>query len=244
MHCLFWSGHPEHAYLVFADMAEKGVAPCATTYNTLLDGQFKAGHATNAYRMFRYLQRAGLPVGIVTYNTMINGLCKSGKVGYARMVLKELGRTEHAPNAVTWSVRRSRCAASHGSRPRSRGGPSGVGGSRVRGRRRCCSRVLLGEIQFSGFSPGPAGSSRLFFFRHIISRVGGVVAQVIVVRLDAAELGQRGARLGRPQRLRWRRPKPGLALVAAELGALPCEAATGAMPRLGASGGEQRSDTD
>ena len=89
---------------MFMDMTEKGDAPSATTYNTLLDGLFRAGHATNAYRMFRYLQRVGLPVGIVTYNTMINGLCKSGKVGYARMVLKELGRTEHAPNSVTYTT--------------------------------------------------------------------------------------------------------------------------------------------
>jgi hypothetical protein len=35
-----------------------------------------------------------------------------------------------------------------------------------------------------------------------------------------------------------------LALAAAELGALPCKATTGATPWLGASGGEQRSDTD
>ena len=40
----------------------------------------------------------------MTYNTMINGLCKSGKVGYARMVLKELGRTEHASNSVTYTT--------------------------------------------------------------------------------------------------------------------------------------------
>ncbi|TVU01400.1 hypothetical protein EJB05_53169, partial [Eragrostis curvula] len=108
-------------------MAEKGVAPCATTYNTLLDGLFRAGHATNAYRMFRYLQRVGLPIGIVveisdssasggrsttvqpnftivTYNTMINGLCRSGKVGSARMVLKELGRAGHAPNVITYTT--------------------------------------------------------------------------------------------------------------------------------------------
>ena len=48
MHCLFRSGHPEDAYRVFMDMTEKGVAPSATTYNTLLYGLFRAGHATNA----------------------------------------------------------------------------------------------------------------------------------------------------------------------------------------------------
>jgi hypothetical protein len=67
---------------------------------------------------------------------------------------------------------------------------------------------------------------------------------VIVVRRDAAELGQHGAQLGRPLRLQWHRPEPGLTLVVAELGALPCEAVTGATSRIGASGGEQHSDTD
>ncbi|TVU26495.1 hypothetical protein EJB05_29045, partial [Eragrostis curvula] len=104
MHCLFRSGHPEDAYRVFADMAEKGVAPCAATYNTLLDGLFRAGHATNAYRMFRYLQRVGLPIGIVTYKLQHDDqravqVRQGGR--YARMVLKELGRAEHAPNVIT-----------------------------------------------------------------------------------------------------------------------------------------------
>jgi hypothetical protein len=67
---------------------------------------------------------------------------------------------------------------------------------------------------------------------------------VIVVRRDAAELGQCGARLACLLWLRWRRPEPRLALAVAELGALPCEAATRAMSRFGVFGGEQRSDTD
>jgi hypothetical protein len=49
---------------------------------------------------------------------------------------------------------------------------------------------------------------------------------------------------GAPFRLRRRRLEPGRALAAAELGALPCEAATGAPSRLGVSGGEQCSDAD
>lgn len=87
-------------------------------------------------------------------------------------------------------------------------------------------------------------SPRLFFFRHTISRGCGVVARVIVVRRDAAELGQRGARLGRPLQLQCVGRSLGWCFAAVELGALPCEATTGAMPRLGASEGEQRSDTD
>jgi hypothetical protein len=87
-------------------------------------------------------------------------------------------------------------------------------------------------------------SPRLFFFRHTILRDSGVVARVIVVRRDKAKLGQRGAQLGCPLRLRWRQPEPGLVLAAVELGALPCEATTGATPWLGASRGEQRSDID
>ena len=64
----------------------------------------------------------------------------------------------------------------------------------------------------------------------IFSRDGGVVAQVAAVRQGAAELGQRGARLGCPLRLRWRQPGPERAFEVAELFSLTSFLTGGVVP--------------
>ncbi|XP_024518665.1 pentatricopeptide repeat-containing protein At1g62670, mitochondrial [Selaginella moellendorffii] len=75
---------------------ECGVAPDEFTFNTIIDGHFKAGDSKGALSLFKEMARLGRCRCSVTLNTVVTGLCKAGEVDRAVTLVRDSASARQA----------------------------------------------------------------------------------------------------------------------------------------------------
>ncbi|KAF6982794.1 hypothetical protein CFC21_001136 [Triticum aestivum] len=71
-------------------MLHKKVKPTTVTYDTILDGLFRAGRTAAAKKMFREMIESGIIVSISTYNIILGGLCRNNCANEAIVLFQKL----------------------------------------------------------------------------------------------------------------------------------------------------------
>jgi leucine-rich PPR motif-containing protein len=86
---------------VLSLMLERGVAPSAVTYTTLISGLCRAGSFGAALDTLEAMRACGCAPTVVTYTAIISALARAGRVPEAFALLRTMRAEGVAPNAVT-----------------------------------------------------------------------------------------------------------------------------------------------
>lgn len=100
------SGLILEAYELLVKLSDSGVVPDLYTYNTLINGMFKAGQVNGALNLFEEIQRKGHSPDPVTYKTLMTWFCRRKEPSAAFRIwleyLRDLaGREDEALNSIT-----------------------------------------------------------------------------------------------------------------------------------------------
>ncbi|KAL0404944.1 UNVERIFIED_CONTAM: hypothetical protein Sradi_2135200 [Sesamum radiatum] len=105
------------AYKLLMQLADSGVVPNITTYNTLINGLCKAGLVNGALKLFEELQLKGHFPDSVTYATLIEGLQRVNREGDAYKLFEQMIENGCKPSSavyktlMTWSAEGGRLVA-------------------------------------------------------------------------------------------------------------------------------------
>ncbi|KAL0303554.1 UNVERIFIED_CONTAM: Pentatricopeptide repeat-containing protein [Sesamum radiatum] len=108
------------AYKLLMQLADSGVVPNITTYNTLINGLCKAGQVNGALKLFEELQLKGHCPDSVTYATLIEGLQRVNREGDAYKLFEQMIENGCKPSSsvyktlMTWSCRRRKTSVAFG----------------------------------------------------------------------------------------------------------------------------------
>jgi pentatricopeptide repeat protein len=94
----------EAAASVLVDMKQKGPAPTAGIYATVVRGLVLGKQMDRARSLYSEMKTLGLPVNLVTYNTLVDAMAKVGDVEGAADLFRDMCSQGIAPDLVTYST--------------------------------------------------------------------------------------------------------------------------------------------
>ncbi|XP_021861613.2 pentatricopeptide repeat-containing protein At1g79540 [Spinacia oleracea] len=114
------SGSYLKAYRLLMKLADNGVLPDTTTYNTLINGLCKSRNVNGAFKLLKELQLKGLSPDCVTYGTLIDGFYSVDREEEAIGLLRNMMKNGCSPNStvyktvMTWSSRKKKVSMTFG----------------------------------------------------------------------------------------------------------------------------------
>nr|XP_011462244.1 PREDICTED: pentatricopeptide repeat-containing protein At1g62670, mitochondrial-like [Fragaria vesca subsp. vesca] len=92
-----------NCYEIFKNMTCWALVPDTITYNTMIDGLYKAGRMGEAQKLTSEMRERGLPQDLQTFNIILHGLCTNNQLSAAVEMLRGM-EADNTVDIVTYNT--------------------------------------------------------------------------------------------------------------------------------------------